>query len=93
MGATMTMNEQSFRRIQQTAIALVLALVGADAGQDLIGGGGSYSNDRKFILEQLGETSERLDLVAAQLSTVAETQASLSATLETYIRMETDARE
>ena len=33
------MSEQAYRRIQQTAIALVLALVGADAGQDLLGGG------------------------------------------------------
>jgi hypothetical protein len=38
----------------------------------------------------LGETSERLDLVAAQLATVAEAQASLSATLETYIRMQSE---
>ena len=84
------MNEANFKRAQQMAIGLVLALVGANAGQDLIGGGGTYSVDRKFVLEQLAETSERLDLVAAQLATVAEAQASLSATLETYIRMQSE---
>jgi hypothetical protein len=83
------MSEQAYRRIQQTAIALVLALVGADAGQDLLGGGGTYPTDRKFILEQLAETDQRLDHVATQLATVAEAQASLAATLETYIRMDT----
>ena len=83
------MSDQAYRRIQQTAIALVLALVGADAGQDLLGGGGTYPTDRKFILEQLAETDQRLDHVATQLATVAETQASLAATLETYIRMDT----
>ena len=83
------MSDQAYRRIQQTAIALVLALVGADAGQDLLGGGGTYPTDRNFILEQLAETDQRLDPVATQLATVAEAQASLAATLETYIRMDT----
>jgi hypothetical protein len=77
------------RRLQQTAIALVLALLGAEAGQGLIDGAGTYETDRKFILEQLTDTTERLDLVAAQLATVAEAQASLSGTLETYIRLNT----
>jgi len=84
------MSEKAMRRLQQTAIALVLALLGAEAGQGLIDGGGTYGTDRKFILEQLTETTERLDIVAAQLATVAEAQASLSATLETYIRMNTN---
>ena len=87
------MNEQNYKRIQQSAIALVLALVGANAGQDLLGGGGTYGTDRKFILEQLAETGTRLDLVAAQLATVAEAQASLAGTLDLYIRMSTHAEQ
>ena len=87
------MNEATYKRVQQSAIALVLALVGANAGQDLLGGAGSYGTDRKFILEQLAETGTRLDLVAAQLSTVAEAQASLAGTLDLYIRMSTHAEQ
>ena len=84
------LNEQATRKMQQGLIAVVLALVGADAGQDLLGAGGTYGEDRRFILEQMEETDQRLDQVAAQLATVAEAQASLAATLETYIRMDTN---
>ena len=84
------MSDQALRRLQQTGIAIVLALVGVNAGGDIFGAGvgnSDYASDKKFILEQLSSTTERLDQIAVQMTALVESQAGLAATLETWLRL------